>query len=78
VSDPAEIAGLLVEQVTGQVRWRETVEWFGENGVDHTGRDRRRKSADRAGAPDRQIVTGVAMSTGPPTSTRFGRDPANA
>ncbi|MDQ0454147.1 ACP S-malonyltransferase [Rhizobium paknamense] len=33
VSDPAEIARLLVEQVTGQVRWRETVEWFGHNGV---------------------------------------------
>lgn len=28
-----EIAGLLVEQVTGRVRWRETVEWFGANGV---------------------------------------------
>ena len=24
---------LLVEQVTGQVRWRETVEWFGASGV---------------------------------------------
>lgn len=33
VSDAEEIAGLLVEQVTGQVRWRETVEWFAENGV---------------------------------------------
>jgi [acyl-carrier-protein] S-malonyltransferase len=28
-----EIASLLVEQVTGQVRWRETVEWFAGNGV---------------------------------------------
>lgn len=33
VSDPQEIVRLLVEQVTGQVRWRETVEWFGQNGV---------------------------------------------
>ncbi|WP_421594697.1 ACP S-malonyltransferase [Shinella sp. M27] len=33
VSDPQEIVRLLVEQVTGQVRWRETVEWFGKNGV---------------------------------------------
>lgn len=33
VSDAEEIARLLVEQVTGQVRWRETVEWFGKNGV---------------------------------------------
>ena len=33
VTDADEIARLLVEQVTGQVRWRETVEWFGANGV---------------------------------------------
>jgi [acyl-carrier-protein] S-malonyltransferase len=33
VSDANEIAQLLVTQVTGQVRWRETVEWFGANGV---------------------------------------------
>lgn len=33
VSDPAEIKNRLVEQVTGRVRWRETVEWFGANGV---------------------------------------------
>jgi [acyl-carrier-protein] S-malonyltransferase len=32
-TDPETIAALLVEQVTGQVRWRETVEWFGANGV---------------------------------------------
>ena len=33
VSDPDEIVRLLVEQVTGQVRWRETVEWFATNDV---------------------------------------------
>ena len=33
VKDPAEIADLLVEQVTGQVRWRETVEWFAAHEV---------------------------------------------
>ncbi|ANL65174.1 malonyl CoA-acyl carrier protein transacylase [Rhizobium phaseoli] len=33
VTDADEIASLLVEQVTGQVRWRETVEWFAGNGV---------------------------------------------
>ncbi|POO53187.1 ACP S-malonyltransferase [Agrobacterium rosae] len=33
VSDAEEIARLLVEQVTGQVRWRETVEWFAANDV---------------------------------------------
>jgi [acyl-carrier-protein] S-malonyltransferase len=34
LSDPDEIARRLVEQVTGRVRWRETVEWFAANGVD--------------------------------------------
>ena len=33
VTNAEEIAALLVEQVTGQVRWRETVEWFAGNGV---------------------------------------------
>ncbi|MBX5157351.1 MULTISPECIES: ACP S-malonyltransferase [unclassified Rhizobium] len=33
VTSADEIAGLLVDQVTGQVRWRETVEWFAGNGV---------------------------------------------
>ncbi|MDI6026408.1 ACP S-malonyltransferase [Corticibacterium sp. UT-5YL-CI-8] len=33
LTDPDEIAACLVEQVTGRVRWRETVEWFGANGV---------------------------------------------
>jgi [acyl-carrier-protein] S-malonyltransferase len=33
LSDPDEIVKRLVEQVTGRVRWRETVEWFGANGV---------------------------------------------
>ncbi|MCK8781634.1 ACP S-malonyltransferase [Rhizobium sp. NTR19] len=33
VYDADEIVQLLVTQVTGQVRWRETVEWFGQNGI---------------------------------------------
>ncbi|KQR73324.1 ACP S-malonyltransferase [Rhizobium sp. Leaf341] len=33
VTSADAIVDLLVEQVTGQVRWRETVEWFGANGV---------------------------------------------
>ncbi|PBB19735.1 ACP S-malonyltransferase [Mesorhizobium sp. WSM4313] len=32
-SDPDEIVRRLVEQVVARVRWRETVEWFGANGV---------------------------------------------
>ncbi len=33
VSDPAAIRALLVEQVTGSVRWRESVIWMAEQGV---------------------------------------------
>lgn len=33
VSDPAQIRELLVEQVTGSVRWRESVAWMGDQGV---------------------------------------------
>jgi [acyl-carrier-protein] S-malonyltransferase len=33
VTSADAIIDLLVEQVTGQVRWRETVEWFGANDV---------------------------------------------
>lgn len=35
VSEPASVRKLLVEQVTGRVRWRESVEWMaGEGGVE--------------------------------------------
>ncbi len=33
ISDADEIRTRLVEQVTGQVRWRETIEWMGQNSV---------------------------------------------
>lgn len=33
ITDPDEIRRRLVEQVTGRVRWRETVEWLAANGV---------------------------------------------
>ncbi|MBP7003674.1 ACP S-malonyltransferase [Amaricoccus sp.] len=36
VDDPEEIRGLLVEQVTGRVRWRESVAWMAAAGVDQT------------------------------------------
>lgn len=34
VTDIDEIKALLVEQVTGQVRWRESVSWLAQNGVE--------------------------------------------
>jgi [acyl-carrier-protein] S-malonyltransferase len=36
VSDPEEIRRLLVEQVTGRVRWRESVMWMAGRGVTET------------------------------------------
>ena len=33
VTDPSEIRNLLVEQVTGSVRWRESVAWMAAQGV---------------------------------------------
>lgn len=32
-TDPARIRDLLVRQITGQVRWRESVQWMAEQGV---------------------------------------------
>jgi len=34
ISDPAEIRARLVEQVTGMVRWRESIGWLAANGAD--------------------------------------------
>jgi [acyl-carrier-protein] S-malonyltransferase len=34
IRDPVEIKRRLVEQVTGMVRWRESIAWLGANGVD--------------------------------------------
>jgi [acyl-carrier-protein] S-malonyltransferase len=36
LTDPTEIRQRLVEQVTGTVRWRGSMEWLGANGVDRT------------------------------------------
>ena len=36
VSDPGEIRALLVQQVTGSVRWRESVMWMASQGVVHS------------------------------------------
>jgi [acyl-carrier-protein] S-malonyltransferase len=33
VTDPAQIKTLLVQQVTGSVRWRESVLWMAQAGV---------------------------------------------
>lgn len=33
--NPADISRLLVEQVTGRVRWRESIDWFASQGATH-------------------------------------------
>ena len=33
-TNPDDIRRLLIEQITGMVRWRESVLWMGQNGVD--------------------------------------------
>ena len=55
VSDPATIRALLVEQVTGVVRWRESVAWMAGAGVTTFLRDRRGQGAVRHDPPDRQV-----------------------
>ncbi|MCV0427270.1 MAG: ACP S-malonyltransferase [Roseibium sp.] len=34
ITDPIEIRNRLIEQVTGTVRWRESISWLADNGVD--------------------------------------------
>ena len=34
VVDPSEIKNLLIKQITGRVRWRETINYMSQNGVD--------------------------------------------
>jgi [acyl-carrier-protein] S-malonyltransferase len=60
VSDPAEIKRLLVEQVTGRVRWRECVQWMAtEGGVTkfvETGAGKQLSGMVKRNAPDTETV----------------------
>ena len=65
VMDPATIRRLLVEQVTGRVRWRESIEWLAseEGGVDRfaeVGAGKALTGMVKRIAPDAQ---GVALNT---------------
>jgi [acyl-carrier-protein] S-malonyltransferase len=65
--DPDEIRAMLVEQVTGRVRWRESVEWLaGEGGV-HVFAE--------AGAG--KILTGIAKRIAPEAATFALNAPAD-
>ena len=54
ITDPAAIRASLVAQVTGTVRWRESVALHGGAGRRPLRRDRRRQGADRAGQAHRR------------------------
>ena len=60
VSDPGEIRKLLVEQVTGRVRWRECVQWIaGEGGVKtfvETGAGKQLSGMVKRNAPEAETV----------------------
>lgn len=60
VDEPATIRKLLVEQVTGRVRWRESVEWMaGEGGVTRfveVGAGRQLSGMVKRGAPDAEAT----------------------
>jgi [acyl-carrier-protein] S-malonyltransferase len=60
VADPAEIKRLLVEQVTGRVRWRECVQWMAtEGGVTkfvETGAGKQLSGMVKRNAPDAETV----------------------
>ncbi len=59
VSEPADIRRLLVEQVTGRVRWRECVQWMAANGVSkfvETGAGKQLSGMVKRNAPDAETV----------------------
>jgi [acyl-carrier-protein] S-malonyltransferase len=59
VSEPADIRRLLVEQVTGRVRWRECVQWMAANGVTRfveTGAGKQLSGMVKRNAPDAETV----------------------
>jgi [acyl-carrier-protein] S-malonyltransferase len=64
--DPEEIRRLLVEQVTGRVRWRESVAWMARNGVTRFA---------EAGAG--KVLTGMARRIAPETEAVALNTPAD-
>ncbi len=60
ISEPADIRRLLVEQVTGRVRWRECVQWMAtEGGVTkfvETGAGKQLSGMVKRNAPEAETV----------------------
>ena len=63
ITDPDEIKQRLVEQVTGQVRWRETVEYMAANGVTHAIETGAGKVLTGLGRRISRDVKGLAIGT---------------
>ncbi len=64
LTDPAAIRRRSSEQVTGTVRWRESVAWMAGQGVTQFLRSRRRQGADRAWSSGiAEGAEGVAIGT---------------
>ncbi len=64
LTDPTEIRQRLVEQVTGTVRWRESMLWLGANGVDRMAEIGAGKVL--TGLAKRIVPEATAMSAGTP------------
>jgi [acyl-carrier-protein] S-malonyltransferase len=64
LTDPTEIRRRLVEQVTGAVRWRESMAWLGANGVDRVAEIGAGKVL--TGLAKRVVPDATAISAGTP------------
>jgi [acyl-carrier-protein] S-malonyltransferase len=60
VSEPATVRKLLVEQVTGRVRWRESIEWMAHGGgvsrFVEVGAGKQLSGMDKRNAPDAEAI----------------------
>ncbi|WP_298358505.1 ACP S-malonyltransferase [uncultured Litoreibacter sp.] len=76
VSDPDQIRKLLVEQVTGQVRWMSSVQWMSANGVTEIWEIGAGKAlSGMIRRIDREIATRAALS---PDDVKAAADALNA
>lgn len=63
VTEPADIVETLVAQVTGRVRWQETVQWFGKNGIETVVEAGAGKVLTGLARRIDRSLTGIALST---------------
>lgn len=63
VSDPGMIRQNLIDQVTGRVRWRESVVWMGANGIAQTGEAGAGKVLSVMNRRNDRAIVGHALGT---------------